>query len=173
MENYIIRPETEADFETIYQLVKIAFQTAKISDGDEQDYVLKLRASENYIPELALVAESAGELIGHIMLTRMEIENDRQKYATLLLAPLAVEFAYRSQGVGAALVQKAIKLAANLRYKSVFLVGYPDYYTRFGFRPSVDYGIRNTNGFPEENVLACELQPHSLDNVKGIIHFTE
>ena len=35
------------DYQNIYQLVKIAFETAKVSDGNEQDFVLKLRDSDN------------------------------------------------------------------------------------------------------------------------------
>ena len=62
-----IRQATPEDFDAIYSLVKTAFQTAKVSDGGEQDFVLKLRKG-SYIPELELVAEEDGVLIGHIML---------------------------------------------------------------------------------------------------------
>ena len=58
-----IRQATPEDFDAIYSLVKTAFQTAKVSDGDEQDFVLKLRKGR-YIPELELVAEEDGVLIG-------------------------------------------------------------------------------------------------------------
>ena len=61
-----IRQAKPEDFDAIYSLVKTAFQTAKVSDGDEQDFVLKLRKG-HYIPELELVAEEDGVLIGHIM----------------------------------------------------------------------------------------------------------
>ena len=44
-----IRQATPEDFDAIYSLVKTAFQTAKVSDGDEQDFVLKLRKGR-YIP---------------------------------------------------------------------------------------------------------------------------
>lgn len=48
-----IRQATPEDFDAIYSLVKTAFQTAKVSDGGEQDFVLKLRKG-SYIPELEL-----------------------------------------------------------------------------------------------------------------------
>ncbi len=66
----IIRRETPEEYGQIYDLVKIAFQTAKVSDGKEQDFVNQLRASGSYVPELALVAEENGKLIGHIMLSK-------------------------------------------------------------------------------------------------------
>ena len=50
--------------------MKLAFETAHVSNGEEQDFVNQLRAEGNYIPRLALVAEEDGKLIGHIMLTR-------------------------------------------------------------------------------------------------------
>ena len=58
-----IRPESESNFgeREIYELVKVAFQTAKVSNGKEQDFVTQLRNSPDYIPELALVAE--GDII--------------------------------------------------------------------------------------------------------------
>jgi putative acetyltransferase len=63
-----IRPETPQDFPFLYNFVKDAFKTAKISNGDEQNFVDKLRTIEGYIPELALVAEENSKIIGHIML---------------------------------------------------------------------------------------------------------
>ena len=84
-----IRQATPEDFDAIYSLVKTAFQTAKVSDGDEQDFVLKLRKGR-YIPELELVAEEDGVLIGHIMLTGASIRENGGCFGTLLLAPLSV-----------------------------------------------------------------------------------
>ena len=77
-----IRQATPKDFDAIYSLVKTAFQTAKVSDGGEQDFVLKLRKG-SYIPELELVAEEDGVLIGHIMLTGASIREALAKAAAL------------------------------------------------------------------------------------------
>ena len=82
----IIRQETEKDFKEIYNLVKIAFETAKVSNSKEQDYVSELRAGKNYIPELALVAEQEDRIIAHIMLTKFYIQTDKgNKKESLLL----------------------------------------------------------------------------------------
>ena len=66
----IIRQEKPSEFQEIFDLVKVAFKTAKVSNGNEQDYVNKLRASGNYIAELALIAEEDEKLVAHIMLTK-------------------------------------------------------------------------------------------------------
>lgn len=41
----IIRPETPKDYQAIYDLVLKAFKTAKVSNGDEQNFVNRLRES--------------------------------------------------------------------------------------------------------------------------------
>lgn len=169
--NITIRPEKENDFKQIYDLVKIAFQTAKVSDGKEQDFVNQLRISGNYIPELALVAKENDKLIGHIMLTKIYINNCDRKTETLLLAPLSIVLAYRNKGVGSKLINKSFELAKDMGYKSVSLVGDPVYYSRFGFKKSVDLGIRNFQGIPEEYVQACELVPGALSEISGTIDF--
>ncbi|MFA7074347.1 MAG: hypothetical protein WC234_04055, partial [Endomicrobiaceae bacterium] len=97
----IIRQETKKDFQEIYSLVKIAFETAKVSNGKEQDYVNELKAGKNYIPELALVAEQDGRIIDHIMLTKFYIKTDKNtKEESLLLAPLCVKLEYRNEKIG-------------------------------------------------------------------------
>lgn len=53
----------------------------------------------------------------------------------------------------------------------VLLAGDPAYYHRFGFQASVDFGIRNVNGFPDQYVLACELVPSALTGISGTVDF--
>jgi predicted N-acetyltransferase YhbS len=167
----LIRRETPQEFSQIYDLVKIAFQTAKVSDGREQEFVNQLRSSNNYIPELALVAEEDGRLIGHIMLTKTTIKEGDVTHEALLLAPISVVLAFRNKGVGSSLISESFRLAREMGYSSVFLVGDPAYYTRFGFRKTVDFGVQNTNGIPDEYVMACELVPGALAGINGTIEF--
>ncbi|MFZ5645371.1 MAG: GNAT family N-acetyltransferase [Bacillota bacterium] len=167
--NIIIRQEKRNDFKQIYNLVKVAFQTAKVSNGKEQDFVNQLRNSGNYIKELALVAEENHKLIGHIMLTRNYINNSGCKTETLLLAPISVVLEYRNKSVGSKLINKSFEIAKSMGYNSVVLVGDPAYYSRFGFKKSVDFGVRHLHDIPEEYVLACELVPGALHEISGTI----
>ncbi len=70
----IIRQATEADYDGIHGLVQKAFETAKVSSGTEQDFVRELRQGR-HIPELELVAEDGGALIGHVMLTGVTVRD--------------------------------------------------------------------------------------------------
>ncbi len=166
-----IRQEIKEDYNTIYELIKTAFETAKVSAGTEQDFAVMLRNSNGFIPELALVAEVDNSLVGHIMLTKTYIACSDSKYETLLLGPISVKLEYRNHGVGAKLITHSLKLARKFGYESVVLVGNPNYYNKFGFKTSTNFGIKNSNKIPDEFVLACELIPDALEKINGEIYF--
>ncbi|HAX91829.1 MAG TPA: N-acetyltransferase [Rhodospirillaceae bacterium] len=165
----LIRPEKETEFPAIYDLVKIAFQTAKMTNGDEQNFVDRLRASGNYIPDLALVAEEEGKLIGHVMLTKTCIETAGGQFSLLLLAPVSVVLERRNQGIGAQLIEESFRLAKALGHTAVIVVGDPAYYTRFGFSSCGHFNIGNADKIPDEYVMVCELIPSALKDISGTI----
>jgi len=167
---HIIRQETEKDYPEIYKLIQTAFETAKVKDGDEQDFAERLRNSKNYIPKLALVAETEKKLIGHIMLTKTYVDQpDGSQHEGLLIAPVSVLLEYRNKGVGSALILKGMELGKRLGYKAVFLCGDPAYYQRFGFVPTTTFGIKYAHDVPEQFIMAYELVEGALDNVYGTI----
>lgn len=165
-----IRQATAADFPAIYDLVQTAFKTAQVSDGTEQEFVETLRQSDSYYPELELVAEVEGQLVGHVMLTERPIQQATGAYAALLLAPLSVEFNHRNQGIGKALMAAAFQRAVELEHHAVFLVGNPAYYSRFGFQPALELGLENATGIPDQFVLGKELVNGALAGVSGQLH---
>jgi predicted N-acetyltransferase YhbS len=167
-----IRREKHSDFENIYDLVKVGFQTAEVSNGLEHDYVGKLRASDKYIPELALVAEEIGKIIGHIMLTKTYVSCNTSRFEALLLAPLCVAKEHRNLGIGSKLIMESFRLAKTLGYKAVFVVGNPLFYSRFGFRSSVLFGIKHIPMIPDQFVMVIELSTGALADVVGTVAFT-
>lgn len=169
MKKIIIRQELGKDLDEVYNLIKTAFETAKVKDGDEQDFTVRLRNGKNFIPELSLVAEANGKLIGHIMFTKTPVaQSNGEKFEGLLVAPLSVLLEYRDFGVGSTLMKEGLRLGAQLGYKAAFLIGDPNYYHRFGYQSSSLFGITHPD-IPVEYVMAYELVPHALDNVDGTI----
>jgi len=165
-----IRKTQKTDFDAIYDLVKIAFQTAEMPPSNEEDYVLKWRASDNYISELELVAEEKNELIGHIMLQKLKIHmHDDSEYIGLLIAPLCVKLKYRSQGIGGKLLHAGLDKAKEMGYTAAFLAGNPKYYNRFGFKEITNFAIENKTTVPNQFVLGYEIIPGALKNIKGFI----
>ena len=167
----LLRQEQEAEFPAIYDLVKTAFETARVSNGDEQNFVERLRAGGNYIPELALVAEEEGKLIGHIMLTRTFVETAAGRQPLLLLGPLAVVLERRSQGLGGRLVQEALRLAQARGHTAVVLVGDPAYYSRFGSSRPVILGLPTPMGFPTAMCCYMSLSPGPCGTCKAPSRF--
>lgn len=180
MDSCIIRAERPEEFARIHDLVKDAFATARVSDGDEQNFVDRLRKSDGYIPELALVAEEGGELVGHVMLTRLPYEphpDDTawkdfsvEDAAFLLLAPLCVREDKRNKGLGVRLVREVLAKAHALGYSAVILVGDAGYYGRMGFVPVSDFRIQYAPPeLPAEHVLAYELVSGALVGKLGTL----
>jgi putative acetyltransferase len=167
--NVKIRCEGRPDYDKIYELIKTAFQTAKTPPSGEEDYAVSLRNSERYIPELALIAEADGKIVGQVMLTKTYIDMGDRKYEALLLGPVAVLLEHRCQGVGSQLMREALRKALTMGYKAVFLCGDPDYYNRFGFREVGDYGITYGMDVPAKYVLVCELESGWLKDKQGSV----
>lgn len=157
-----IRTAEKKDYPYIYQLVKTAFETAEVHDGNEQDFVYQLRAPDKHIPELEMVLEDNGELIGHIMLTKLCLIQKNRPTEALLAAPLCIKLEYRGRGWGGKLLTTALQKAETLRYSAVFLVGNPDYYGRFGFRQTGVWNIKNESAVPDRYVLGRELVSGAL-----------
>ena len=121
-----IRPETADDAEAIRNVNLAAFPTAQ-----EADLVRQLREGSD--AGISLVAEDDGTIVGHVMLSRMKVEGDGRPFRALGLGPVAVDPDRQRQGIGAALIEEALRRAQDGGEDMVFLLGEPDYYRRFGF----------------------------------------
>lgn len=139
LKNHIkIRPEAEQDYSAIRQLILTAFKNAPHADGTEQDLVERLRQSEGFVPELALVAENQEAIIGYILLTEIHIDEQ----LGLALAPLAVSPACQRQGIGRQLIETAHQTAERLGYRYSLVLGSNEYYPKFGYTQAESYGVK-------------------------------
>lgn len=82
---------------------------------------------------ISLVAERGGEIVGHVLLSRMRVSGDGRLYRALGLAPVAVLPGFQGAGIGTALIEGATAIAEASGEDLLFLLGEPDYYRRFGF----------------------------------------
>lgn len=149
-----IRQENEYDYERTYQVVKSAFEQAEYTNGDEQNLVNRLRNSHAFVPQLSLVAEYHGEIVGHILFTEAEINGTTQ----LVVAPLSVVPTQQNQGIGGTLMAEGHRIAKELGYEFSILVGHAQYYPRFGYVPASQFGIKTTFEVKDENFMALNLQ---------------
>ncbi|WP_091053201.1 GNAT family N-acetyltransferase [Nocardioides sp. YR527] len=141
----LIRRERLEDVADIRAVTAAAFSGAEHSappiepDGvpGEATLVGWLREDPGWIPELSLVAEAHGEIVGHVVATRGELAGR----PALGLGPVSVSPARQRDGVGSALMHAVLGAADAMGEPVVVLLGSPDYYGRFGFVPASSLGI--------------------------------
>lgn len=166
-----IRQEKKKDFLEVFNLISKAFEKEKLSDHQEQHLVERLRKSNSFIPELSLVAESKGKILGHILLTPIQINSESETFESLALAPVSVLPAYQSLGIGGKLIEEAHSAAINSGFGSIVLLGHPGYYPRFGYQKAEKFGIKLPFDVPSEYCMALELFPCSLQGVSGNVEY--
>ncbi len=136
MSDVVVRPEHEADFEAISEVVGLAFRSHV-----EERIVRDIRASDYYIPELALVATADDQVVGHVMVSHTDLDTDGVRNRIAMLSPLAVHPGRQGAGIGSRLVRDVVERADARGEPLIVLEGSPLYYPRFGFRYSVPEGI--------------------------------
>lgn len=134
-----IRAEGPKDTREIADVVSGAF-----GSPTEARLVEAIRASENFIPELSLVAEHDGHVVGHVMISFVTLHDDHTRHRIATLSPLAVAPDIQGQGIGSALVREVTARADALREPLVVLEGSPAFYGRLGFEHAALYGIHIT-----------------------------
>lgn len=167
----IIRQEQSSDYDEVYELVKISFATS--TNEGEWDYLNEVREKDTFIPELSLVAENEdGKLIGQIVLYKTNITTSDNVYTELLLSPISVHPDFFRKGIARAMMVEAFQIAKSMEYTSVFLCGEPDFYHKFGFKSSYEYGIFHIADKTKNAkwCMALELTPGALIGKTGTIN---
>jgi len=125
------------------------------------------------VPYLSLVAVQKYQVVGHILFTPVKIISTEQTVSASILAPLAVIPDAQNQGIGGQLIQAGIRLLENQGIPLVFVLGYPKYYTRYGFVPAFPYGFITPYPIPDEQSDAWMvniLDPLAAEKYAGNIH---
>jgi putative acetyltransferase len=163
----IIRAEGPGDVAAIGEVNELAF-----GQPDEARLVEALRAdSAAWIPELSLVAEEDGHVVGHVLFTRMRVRDGERAHDALALAPVAVRPERQKAGIGSALIRDGLKRARALGHRVVIVLGHRTYYPRFGFEPAGRHGIRYPEPGHESAFMVLELVPGALAGVRGVAQY--
>lgn len=120
----VVAPEQAADAAAVERLSERAFGPGRFA---RTAYRLRERARPD--PALSFVAHISTLLVGSNQMTAIRCGS----IPALLLGPLTVDPAFRSRGIGAALVNRSLEAAAAAGHALVILVGDEPYYRRFGF----------------------------------------
>jgi len=157
MGNIIVRPEAVEDVRAIDVVNLSAFE-----GETEARFVTAMRQSPTFIPELSLVAEFNGRIVGHILLSKVKLRREDGEVDILVLGPMSVVPSQSHRGIGTDLLQSAVERAGVLGYGAIVVVGYPEYYRRSGFQDASGCGIRYSLPVPGDVVTVMELKPGTL-----------
>lgn len=161
--NVLIRPEAQEDYSGVYAVNASAFDTPA-----EANLVEVLRREA--FPYISIVAEENGEIVGHILFSPVVLSGHAD-LKIMGLGPVAVAPARQGRGIGSALVKAGLERCKELGYGTVVVLGHTGYYPRFGFTPSVSYGIGCEYDVPAEVFMVIELVPGYLIGTEGIIKY--
>ena len=134
--------------------------------------VERIRRSAGFIPELSLVAESEGAIVGHLLLSKAEVVDGALSAETIVLAPIAVRPALQRSGIGKRLMAEGKARCSKLGYTHVFLIGHSTYYPKFGFRPARSHGFELKQfEVPDDVFMVCVLMPDAAESIRGELRY--
>ncbi len=166
-----IRISTEDDFASIMDVEKQAF-----GEDDEAQLTADLLNDESAEPLISLLAFYKKEAIGHILFTRVFID-DADSPLCHILAPMAVKPEFQRKGIGGLLIKEGLQILKNLGAEMVFVLGHIKYYPRYGFINNAGrFGLEAPYPIPKEVAdawMVQELKPGAIKNFKGKVTCAE
>ena len=130
-------------------------------------------------PMHSFVAESNAAIVGHVLFTSVTIESaagSTEDVIAQILAPLAVLSELQGKGIGTHLVNETLQQLAASGVQLVFVLGYPVYYSRFGFVPAGARGLQAPYPIPEKNAdawMVLELEADAAKTFDGTVRCCE
>lgn len=164
----VIRKETQADYKRVEEITRQAFWNLYVPGCSEHYLVHVMREHEDFLPELALVLELDGQIIGSILYTKARLVEDGQEKQILTFGPVCVLPQYQRRGYGKMLLEHSFMRALELGYDVIVIFGNPGNYVGRGFKSCKRYNICLENGAFPAAMLVKELKSGALDGRKRV-----
>jgi putative acetyltransferase len=117
---------SDSDRDAIAGVVERAF-----GQRDEATLVERLVGDGGMV--LEMIAKRDARIVGHVLFSRLLVEDTASSFAAVALAPLSIEPAFQRAGIGTTLVQAAHRALRDSGEQLSVVVGDPAYYGRFGY----------------------------------------
>ena len=170
--NLIIRREAEQDHRTVENLIRESFWNVYRPGCLEHFVIHRLREDPAFVPELDLVMEEDGRIIGQNMFMRAEIRaDDGRRIPIMTMGPICITPELKRRGYGKRLLDDSLERAAALGCGALCFEGNILFYGKSGFTYAREFGIRYQDlpeGADDSFFLCRELIPGYLKGITGV-----
>lgn len=156
----ILREERPEDVQAVQAMVVQAFDKSP-----ETATLVELMRVRNKLL-LSYVAEQEGRIVGNIMFLPSALKSDGMEVEVATLAPMCVLPEFQRQGIGTRLTKEALRILHERGHPVVFVLGHPEFYPRFGFRPAGPVGIKSGD-YDGPAFMVLELRQGALNGMTG------
>lgn len=163
-ENITVRRETEADRDRVEQITREAFYNLYVPGCVEHYLAHVLRGHRDFVPELDLVLERDGRVIGSIMYTKATLTDETGTEKEILtFGPVSVLPGFQRRGYGKLLMEDSFERARALGYEAIVIFGSPANYVGRGFKSCKKYRVCAEDGAYPAAMMVKELRPGALE----------
>ncbi|MFT8401989.1 MAG: N-acetyltransferase [Lentilactobacillus diolivorans] len=167
----IIRTVRKEDYSAVSDLIRIAFSKTSNGYRGESELVDKIRQDPTYRKTFEVVADNHNRIIGYGLLSEIQIENKTSSALGLCLAPLAVAPVNQKSGIGGAIINELDNRAVRQGYRFISVLGWPDYYPRFGYQRASQFNIKPPFPVPDETYMIKPLVKNGLKGIHGTVKY--
>ena len=163
MEQVTIRQERESDYAQVEQLIRQAFYNIYTPGCTEHYLAHVIRSHPDFLPELDLVLELDGRIIGSILYTRSTLVDETGEEKDILtFGPVCIRPDHQRRGLGKRLMEDSFQRAAALGWEAIVIVGDPNNYVGCGFQSCKKHRVHLEDGTYPAAMLVKELEPGAL-----------
>lgn len=167
----IIRNERPEDYQRVEEITRRAFYNLYVPGCAEHYLAHVLRGHEDFIPQLDLVVEADGEVIGNVMYTKTRLVDDKGTEKEILtFGPVCIVPERQRQGYGKQLLEASFDKAAAMGYDVIVIFGDPGNYVSHGFVSCKKHNVCLADGTFPGAMMVKELRPKALDGRKWVYH---
>lgn len=164
-----IRNETQADRQIVEDITRRAFYNLYVPGCGEHYLVHIMRDHPDFIPELDLVAELDGQVIGNVMYTRATLTDEAGAVKDILtFGPVSIAPEHQRKGYGKQLLEHSFRRAAELGWDAIVIFGSPANYVGRGFKSCKKFNVCLEGGRFPSAMMVKELREGALDGRKWI-----
>ena len=163
----IIRNERQSDYNEVENLVREAFWNV-YRPGCTEHYVLHCyRDNPDFIPELDLVMEKGGRLIGQVMFSKAELLlPNGTSVPSWTFGPIGIHPDYKRKGYGLKLLNYVLGKARDMGVGFLCMEGNIEFYKHAGFDLASKYGI-HYHDMPSDEEVPFFLRMQSSRTGRG------